>query len=365
MPFDLVPQKYQPAPISREDALWGPAFEPVPEPEPIPDVPAPAGPPPVPASPHVHAVAKCRWCGGRFWRAFTLPPQWLCLSAACAERQIASAIPRIVPPGYVAPVGQSPWLFIPLPLNIDLAESPYKRTLLAGAAGASKSFGARWMLYRECLKQPGFRALVLRESYDALNKNWTQYLAGETSQLQTFGHGVIKVTGAYYKTVNFENGASILIGYCAHETDVPKHLGADWDRIVIDEAVNQTPRAISEIPARDRGSPTARAFGVTDGKSWLLSNPGGQGMIALSDFFIRKQPDPAEYPHYDPNDYGYIHATLEDNPHLAEDYASKTLGGLSARRYQQMRFGNWDVYTGAFLTEWDPTLHVGAIEGVQ
>jgi len=318
--------------------------------------------PAIPARPITHRVAVCRWCGGRFYRAHERPPQWLCLSAACAERQIAASIRRTVPEILEGtPDAGSPWLFLPLPLNVDLIESPYKRTLMAGAAGSSKSYGARWLAYRECLNRPGIRVLLLRCTFDELFKNHGQYMAAEAAQLSTFGHGSVKYLGSYYKSCNFENGSVILTGHCQYDADIAKHLGQEVDLIVIEEAVNFLPRALQEIPSRDRGSPTARAHGETDGKTWLLSNPGGQGMLTLSDFYITRTPDPKEFPHYNADVHGYIRATLEDNPYLPEDYAAKNLSGLSAARYRQLRHGDWTVFTGQFF-EFDQALHVRAVE---
>ena len=327
--------------------------------------PPPMYAPPVPEAPVVHPVARCRWCQGSFYRVHKDPPQWLCLTTACADRQVRAAIPRIVPPVFAdhsGPSLDSPWLFLPLPLNIDLAESPYKRTLLAGAAGSSKSFGARWMAYRECLMRPGIRVLLMRQSFDSLNKNHCQFMPVETQQLQTFGHGMVRFLSGNYKSVAFANGSTLLTGYCADDGDVSKHLGADWDVIIMEEAVNFTTKALTDIPTRDRASPSARALGATDGKTWLLSNPGGQGMMTLSDFYITKAPDPADYPSYDPSIHGYIRATLEDNPYLHPDFASKNLSGLSAARYAQLRYGDWSVFSGQFFSDFDQMLHVADLQ---
>jgi hypothetical protein len=312
--------------------------------------------PPVPDHPVTHGVARCRWCGGRFYLAHAAPPQWLCLTPACAERQVAASLARTLPDN-AKPDGGSPWLFLPLPVNIDLADSPHKRTLLAGAAGSSKSFGARWLAYRECLNRPGLRVILLRTTYDEIYKNHSQYMPAEAVDLQRYGHGYVKFAGGNYKAIYFANGSAFLMGVCANEADIAKHLGADHDLIIVEEAVNFQPRALTELPTRDRASPTARALGATDGKTWMLSNPGGQGMLTLEDFYITKKPDPREYPTYNPDIHGYILATLEDNPYLPEDYAEKNLSGLSAARYRQLRYGDWSVFVGQFF-EFDTNAHV-------
>ena len=291
-----------------------------------------------------HGVAKCRWCGGRFLKIFDAV--WRCESEACFQRcdQHALKYQAVLPDA-------SPYFFLPLPLNADLIESPWKRTLLAGAAGSSKSFGARRSLYVICRDRPGLRALLLRCTNDELIKNHLQFMTLEAVELGRCGVSA-KYFGGNPKHMQFENTADILTGYCDDIADIPRHLGNEPDLIVLEEAVNFLPFALSEISARDRGSFTVTHHGKRDGKTWLLSNPGGRAMLYLSDTYITKQPDPIDYPEYDPDVHGYIHATLDDNPYLPEDYAQKNLSGLTAARYQQLRHGDWTVFSGQFFSEW-------------
>jgi hypothetical protein len=299
-----------------------------------------------------HRVAKCRWCGGRFVKIHNAI--WRCESEACFARCEAHAI------RYTAVADDaSPYFFLPLPLNVDLLESPWKRTLIAGAAGSSKSFGARRAAYAICRMRPGIRVLLLRCTNDELVKNHLQFMPMESVEL-----GRCDITAKYSagnpKKLECENGAVIATGYCDDAADIPRHLGAEWDLIIIEEAVNLLPRAISEISARDRGSFTVTHDGERDGKTWLLSNPGGRAMLYLSDTYITKAPDPLEYPAYDANVHGYIHATLDDNPYLPVNYAEKNLSGLTAARYQQLRHGDWTVFAGQFFSEW----HAAHIENL-
>src|SRR5215471_17716576 len=126
-------------------------------------------------TPDRHPIARCRWCGGFFVRFFH---QWLCESPECAEKQQAHAIER-----NLTVKDESPYLFLPLPLQVDMQTSTVKRLLVAGAGGASKSYGARWHLYTECLTFPGYIALLLRVSYDELQKNHLQWMPGEAAML--------------------------------------------------------------------------------------------------------------------------------------------------------------------------------------
>lgn len=301
-----------------------------------------------------HSVAECRWCGGKFRKLYGM--QWACESVACLERCLKHAIPKLAD-FYVK--GQSPILYLPLPLGVDMRESQMKRLLVAGAGGASKSYGGRWHLYSECRANPGLRCLLLRCTYDELHKNHLQFMPNEAAQL-----GDADYKGGNVRQMIFSqpdgNDSVIFCGFCADRADIPGHLGPSWDRILFEEGVTFLPEALQEISARDRGSPTAfRLPDVEqDGKTLILTNPGGRAMGYLRDFYIDKQPDPVEFPEYDSSEYGHIKANRRDNPYLKQNYAKSTLGGLSAARYKQLAEGDWSIVAGQFFPSFDPAVHV-------
>lgn len=261
------------------------------------------------------------------------------------------------------PEGLSPYLYLPLPLQVDMELSPFKRLLVAGAAGACKSYGARWLAYRESIKTPGLQTLLLRCTFDELEKNHLKYIPAEVALLNANGIGC-KWTGGNRPKLAFENDALISMGYCDDSSDVDRQLGAEWDRIKLEEGNTLLPRAIEEIPARDRGSFTAfRSPGeIRDGSTLILANPGGRGARTLIEHYITKDPDPMDFPEYNPSIHGFIHATLDDNPYLREDYAERNLSGLTAARYKQLRYGDWTAHVGQFFEAFDSSVHVQALE---
>jgi len=323
-----------------------------PTPEPLPpplvgDALAPA----VHRGPQVHAIARCRWCHQPFRKMDE--KHWICTTGECADRQLAAAMRK-------AGHSSGPILFLPLPLQIEIDESPVTHLLIAGAAGVSKSVGARWNLYRRCRHVPGYRALLLRCTYGELERNHLQFCGAEAKALGD----------ASYKnrTVTFSHGddealdSKIFSGYCDVAADIPQHLGAEWDQVDIDEAVTFLPDAINQITSRARGSGTARVsherLGLRAGRTRLWSNPGGRAFRYILSTYVKKKPDPDLFPHYDPSQYGHISCTLEDNPALPESYEATALTGLSAARYQQLRHGDWSVIAGMFFENWDSTIHL-------
>jgi hypothetical protein len=302
-------------------------------------------------APQLHGVAKCRWCQKPFRRMDER--HWICSSDDCADRQLAAAMRK---------AGQSsgPILFLPLPLQIDVDESKVTHLLIAGAAGVSKSVGARWNLYRRCRLIPGYRALLLRCTYPELEKNHLQFCSAEAKAL---GDATYK-----NRIVTFEHGddealeAKIFSGYCDVASDIGQHMGPEWDECDLDEAVLFLPDAVNQITSRARGSGTARLaherLGLSAGRTRLWSNPGGRAMRYLVAAYIKRKLDPDLYPKYDPSEYGVISCTLEDNPYEPEDYEKKSLSGLSAARYEQLRWGRWDIYAGTFFESWDSAIHL-------
>lgn len=305
-------------------------------------------------APKAHKIARCRWCGGPFVRVWA---QWFCanLAQGCPDRQIAHAIHHPTPIE-----GRSPFFYLPLPLQVDIEESPVKRLLVHGPQGISKSYGGRMSLYARCRKIPGYQALLLRCTYDQLQKNHLQFVRAECDAL-----GDAKYTAGTTKVVEFENGSRIFMGFCDKAADIEDHRGPEWDEVLIEEAVSLLPEAINVITSRDRGSAPAReamiALGFEEGRSRLLTNPGGRAQMFLEDHYITRSPDRLEYPKYDPQFYGHIMGDIRDNPYLSETYKESVLGGLDADRYEQFAEGRWDIVAGQFFGQWNPTRHVGTL----
>lgn len=302
-----------------------------------------------------HAVARCRWClaagrDGFFIRQFGW--QWRCEHDECFERCVHYAIRHRQPQP-----GKSEFFYLPLPLQVETEEAPWKRTLVWGAAGISKSFGLRMALYRQCQAIAGAQVLLLRCTLDQLRKNHLQFMDAEADVL-----GGAKFVGSYPMHMKFDNGSRLYAGYCDDLADIGQHLGPEWDRVAMEEAGLFLPKALEEIPARDRGSSVAReamaALHQFTGRTTLNANPGGRGWRYCLDFYVDKAPDPDEYPHYQPEFYGNITGGIPDNPYLSEHYARETLGGLNRERYEQLAHGRKDIFEGQFFGEFNPAIHV-------
>jgi hypothetical protein len=96
-----------------------------------------------------------------------------------------------------------------------------------------------------------------------------------------------------------------------------------------------------------------------------VTNPGGPSAGWLRDFFIDHTPDFERFPQlrskYDPAQWVYLPARLDDNPYLDPEYET-SLAVLSQWRYEQLRHGDWNVFSGQFFSEWTPHVHVRALD---
>lgn len=314
--------------------------------------------------------AHCCWCGGPFVKIDT---HYWCRTPACRVRQAQYAISIAAPSG---PVIQ---FYVPLPKQVELELAPVRYLLGGGAAGVSKSHMARFGLYRRALEIPEFEALILRKTWNELEKHHLRLMDREAARLRSYGIPV-----EFSKTdreMRFGNGAIIEGGHMENPEDIEKYLSRERDAIVLDEGVTFNPFNVLELSTRARSTkPQVEAFArrfwnrptgeIAGGGAvcWVLSNPGGQSAPMLRDFFIDHTPDFDEYPQlkdlddegrplYRPEEWGYVPGNLEDNPYLPKSY-ERDLAVLPPWRYQQLRYNNWDVVSGQFFADFSAQIHV-------
>lgn len=234
--------------------------------------------------------------------------------------------------------------------------------MVSGARGISKSYFCRWYAYKRCLAIPGFSVLLLRCTYDQLEKNHLRYMDNEAKQI---GPDKCKWTAGSVRRMKFfhdnEPDAIVSMGYCEDESDIRQFVGQQYDLILPEEGVTFIEKALREICACDRGDAPSREHRAKiglQGQVRIPTNPGGRSMNYLKDFYIDKNPDPAQYPDYDPSYYAHMKGAIEDNPYLDENYREASLGHLDKARLDQLADGRWDVFEGQFFTNFDPAIHV-------
>jgi phage terminase large subunit len=272
--------------------------------------------------------------------------QWWCVSAPCRQRQVdhALAVQDKKTKAYR-------FLYVPTPKQVEFDACPAKYVLYGGAAGPGKSHAARWALYRRAMSKPHFEALILRKTFPELEKTHLRRMAAEAAVI---GGDFVESK----RVMRFANGSLIECGHMEDADAVSKYLSSEYDVICADEGATFDPDSLLEISTRS----VDRKPG---GKFWVVSNPGGPASVMLRDFFRDHEPDfearPALEKKYRPQDWTYIPGKLEDNPYLDPSYEA-SLATLSKWRYEQLRNGDWDIFSGQFFSQWQASHHVVALE---
>lgn len=201
------------------------------------------------------------------------------------------------------------------------------------------------------------QALLIRKTFPELERTHIRAFRWEAREL---GWEWIESR----KELAVPNGSILECGHLEDEKAVQKYLSAEYDLIIVDEAVQIEPDFLMELMSRARTSNEAvKAAGGAE--VWLLTNPGGPSHGLLRDLFLSHTPDTERYPamakSYDPSQWVYVPAKLDDNPYLDPDYEHLSLTGLRKARYEQLRHGDWDAAEGQFFEEFSARTHARAL----
>jgi hypothetical protein len=246
---------------------------------------------------------------------------------------------------------------VPLPKQVAFLELSGKRKLLGGAAGPGKSHVSRFGAYRLCLTIPGLSVLLIRKTRPELERTHIRKMRQEQRDI-----GFTWMEQA--KECRFTNGSVIECGHMEDEAAVQKYLSSEYDLIIPEEAVQYPPDPLMELMSRARTS-NEKVKALGGPWVWLPTNPGGPSHHLLKSLFIDRAPDVESYPAmaktYAPEQWGYLHATLDDNPYIDPDYEQLSLSGLRKARYAQLRHGDWDAAEGTFFEDFQKSTHVRSI----
>jgi hypothetical protein len=301
----------------------------------------------------------CCWCSMPMRRLPTADADgfepWMCWNdqpvagqtQSCWERQVKFAIAKSARQRDGKRQANSPfdYLFAPTPRQTEFAEQTRqtKYTLFGGAKAVTKSYGLRWLLYRDCLRIPNLRCLLLRRTFGELESTHLLEMPQEADRLDA--------VGARYKSAmrefSFGNGSLIRAGHCETDVDVAKFLSTQWDRIVFDEVVTFPLSMFLAIISCAR---SAKQVVIDEGGAqvWGGTNPGGRGAAWVYDFFVAHTPDREQFPAYDETQWGFVQGRLDDNPYVEPAYR-QTLMNLPPILRRQWLDGDWHAFEGQFF----------------
>ncbi|MGA2481726.1 MAG: phage terminase large subunit [Candidatus Acidiferrales bacterium] len=245
----------------------------------------------------------------------------------------------------------------PFPRQREFHCSPAKYRLFGGAAGPGKTKALLWEAIAQANEIDGCDTLLLRRTYPEL----------ESSLLAYFRRDVPRKTYRSYNeskhAVTWHNGSITRFGYCRNENDVYQYQGAEFLFIGIDELTHFTLKQWQFLTSRNR-CPVPESFPCMAG----ATNPGNIGHAWVKALWVDKVPPPgfesAEL--FDPEDYEFIRARLDDNPIYANDAGyRKTLEALPAHLRRAFLEGDWDVFAGQYFDIFDIGRHTARPEEIR
>jgi hypothetical protein len=239
--------------------------------------------------------------------------------------------------------------YLPLPKQVELEEAIASQQFgficIGGDRAGGKSEALRKIAYRYCLKYPGFSVLLLRRTFPELVRNHVQKAQREVKR--------INAKLASYK-VTFDTSDSILeFGHCQDDRNFMNYVGAEYDLVIYDQLEMFTEQQFTEINA------CAGRIYRPEWRGLALAgeNPGGPMSEFINELFISKARDRGRFPDYDPSQYHFIPASLEDNAYIPKGYAD-FLAGLEPIKRDMYRFGRRDRYPGQYFAAFNQSEHV-------
>jgi hypothetical protein len=231
--------------------------------------------------------------------------------------------------------------------------------LYGGAAGGGKSRMARAEAVLNCLRVPGFRAIIFRSTFKDLERAVVEPLLQEIPA----GLGRYNASNHIFK---FFNGSILELGYLRRQADTNNYQGAEYQLIVFEEATHFTFKMFDFMRTRARaGGPVADAMDAVGlrPRMILTANPGGIGHHWVKREFIDAAPSGKVWrprPSKDepnPPTRCYIPAKATDNPSLDAGYMNK-LNALEPNLRRAMRDGDWEVLDGVRFPGFSRNIHV-------
>ena len=242
----------------------------------------------------------------------------------------------------------------PFPRQEEFHRSGSKYRLFGGAAGPGKTKALLWEAILQANETPGADTLLLRRTYPELESSLLAYFRRDVPR------GSYRSYNESKHLVTWKNGSTTRFGYCRNENDVYQYQGAEFKFIGLDELTHFTLKQWQFLTSRNR-CPIPGSFCAMAG----ATNPGNIGHAWVKALWVDNVPPPGfERPElYNPDDYDFIRARLDDNPIYANDAEyRRTLETLPEHLRRAFLEGDWNVFAGQYFDVFDFGRHTARPE---
>ena len=236
-------------------------------------------------------------------------------------------------------------LYDPLPQQVKFHASPAKYRLYGGACGGGKTYAVIWEAILRCLKYDfPVTGAIFRSSYPELDSTIIRTMR------EILPNWFYKYNQAQH-VMTFKTGDRIEFCYAETYSDVMRYQSREWDWLGIDELTHFSEEKFTYLMTRVRTSKALKP------KFFAATNPGGVGHAWVKSRWVDKD---SKEQGYDPKEYDFIPAKVEDNSYLMKanpDYINN-LKMLPENERKALLDGSWEIFEGMFFTEFEHSRHV-------
>ena len=243
------------------------------------------------------------------------------------------------------------------PRQQQFHDSTAKYRLFGGAAGPGKTKALLWEAIQQANLLDGVDTLLLRRTYPELESSLLAYFRRDVPR------ALYKSYNESKHVVTWRNGSTTHFGYCRNENDVYQYQGAEFLFIGIDELTHFTLKQWQFLTSRNR-CPVPNSLSNMAG----ATNPGNVGHAWVKALWVDHQPPPGfeRTDLYDPRDYEFIRARIDDNPIYANDAEyRRTLEALPEHLRRAFLEGDWNVFAGQYFDIFDYGRHTARPEEIR
>lgn len=211
---------------------------------------------------------------------------------------------------------------------------------LGGNRGGAKSHAIMCQVaLDDMVRYPGLDVLYLRLVQKAARRSLDQLRA------KTFQH-IPHIYNRQEGQVRYPNGSHMIVGHFKNDADIDKHIGIEYDAIVVEEATQVSRTKLDML----YGSLRTGKFGWRP-RAYHAGNPGGRGHMEFRSKYILPWREGREtYTKFIEMDYRHNRFI---NPEYRE-YLERLTGTLA----KMWREGDWDVGAGTYFVFWDEEIHI-------
>jgi len=255
----------------------------------------------------------------------------------------------------------------PFPRQKQFHESKAKYRLFGGAAGPGKTKALLWEAIRQALEVDGCDTLLLRRTFPELESSLLSYFRRDVPRSMYKSYNESK------HVVTWKNGSTTRFGHCRNENDIFQYQGAEFLFIGIDELTHFTYKQWQFLTSRNRCPGDVYNNGKNKGKNIVpcmagATNPGNIGHAWVKALWV-DHVAPAGYDGaaaYNPRDYEFIRARLDDNPIYANDIEyRRNLESLPEHLRRAFLDGDWNVFAGQYFEIFDIGRHTARPEEIR